>query len=311
MTRRKSNVKVGIAGWSYPDWNDTVYPRVPKLNRLHFLAQFFSSIEINSTFYRIPTPKIAENWCATVSDCEGFSFTVKLLRDFTHTEKVATARSTNFSRNAADFKQSLQSLLDQSRLGAILVQFPYSFHFTSENLRYLEQLFSEFEALPLVVEVRHRSFQDREFFDFLKQHGVGFVNIDQPSVSSNIRPTAEATSSIAYVRFHGRNSTAWFDDRATRNERYDYSYSRGELREWLDRIDKLAESALVVYVVFNNHFRGQEVANALEFLHLWTTAPVRIPAPLKKTYPRLERIALDGPPMSSEEGETLSLFPQE
>jgi len=311
VTQRKSNVKVGIAGWSYPDWNDTVYPRARKLNRLHFLAQFFPSIEINSTFYRIPAVKIAERWCADVSDFEGFSFTVKLLQDFTHTERVASAKLTNFSRNAAAFKQSIQPLQDQKRLGAILVQFPYSFHFTSENLRYLEQLFSEFEALPLVVEVRHRSFQARGFFDFLKQHGVGFVNIDQPPVSSNIHPTAEITSSIAYVRFHGRNSTAWFDDRASRNERYDYSYSRGELREWLDRIDKLAESARVVYVVFNNHFRGQEVANALEFLHLWTTAPVRIPAPLKKTYPRLESIALDDSPISPEKGDTLPLFPEE
>jgi uncharacterized protein YecE (DUF72 family) len=136
------------------------------------------------------------------------------------------------------------------------------------------------------------------------------VNLDQPPVSYSLGPTAESTGPVAYVRFHGRNSAAWFDEHATRDERYNYCYSGDELDEWVNRVEQLSNSAQVVYVMFNNHFRGQEVVNALEFLHLWSGKPVPVPAPLKRVYPRLKKIASEFSPGSPDADDTLPLFPE-
>ena len=311
MAHRKPNVKIGIAGWSYPDWEHVVYPSGGGRGKLRFVAQFFPAIEINSTFYRIPSTRVVEGWCAEVSSVEEFTFTVKLLQDFTHGKSRADVKGPDFARNVSSFKQALQPIQRSGRLGSVLIQFPYSFHLDSKNLDYLKQLFTAFEGDPLVVEVRHRSFLNEEFFDFLRRCQVGFVNLDQPPVSYSIGPTAEITGPVAYVRFHGRNSAAWFDEKATRNERYDYCYSGQELHEWVDRVEQLSNGAQVVYVMFNNHFRGQEVVNALEFLHLWSRKPVPVPAPLKRVYPRLKEIASESSLQSPDAGNTLPLFPEE
>lgn len=305
MTSRRSNVRVGIAGWSYPDWEGVVYPAQRDFRKLRFLAQFFRSIEINSTFYRIPTSFTTEKWCKEVAAVKDFTFTVKLMRDFTHSQDLP-----DFTSKADVFRQSLTPMVQQFRLGALLIQFPSSFHFCAESLEYLRKLFDVFSGLPLVVEVRHGSFDTPVFFEFLREHSVGFVNIDQPPVSGALSATREVTSSNAYVRFHGRNISAWFDPNATRNERYNYSYSQDQLLDWVRRVEVISESASVVYVIFNNHFRGQEVKDALEFLHLWYEKPVRIPARLMRSFPQLERIAT--PDSLSEQGEfeDLPLFPQ-
>jgi uncharacterized protein YecE (DUF72 family) len=310
VVHRKPNVKIGIAGWSYPDWKGIVYPPGGDWSKLRFMAQFFPAIEINSTFYRIPSTRVVEGWCAEVSFVEEFTFSVKLLQDFTHGKNREDVSGLDFARNVTSFKQALQPIQNSGRLGAVLIQFPYSFHLNSKNLDYLRQLFNAFEGAPLVVEVRHRSFLNKEFTDFLRRCQVGFVNLDQPPVSQSIGPTAEITAPVAYVRFHGRNATAWFDENATRDERYDYCYSSAELQEWEDRVEQLSNGALVVYAMFNNHFRGQEVVNALEFLHLWSGRPVPVPAPLKRVYPRLNDIASASQPQASGAGDTLPLFPE-
>jgi uncharacterized protein YecE (DUF72 family) len=308
VAHRKPNVKIGIAGWSYPDWKDIVYPSGGGWNKLRFIAQFFPAIEINSTFYRIPSTRVVDGWCAEVSSAEDFTFAVKLLQDFTHGENKGDITGLDFTRNVSSFKQALQPIQKSGRLGAVLIQLPYSFHLQSKNLDYLKQLFHAFEGAPLVVEVRHRSFQNKEFFDFLRLCRVGFVNLDQPPVSYSLGPTAEITGPVAYVRFHGRNSAAWFNENATRDERYDYCYSGEELGEWIERVEQLSSGAVRVYVMFNNHFRGQEVVNALEFLHLWSEKPVPVPAPLKRVYPRLKDIASEFSPRASDADGTLPLF---
>jgi uncharacterized protein YecE (DUF72 family) len=311
VAHRRPNVKIGVAGWSYPDWNGIVYPPGRDLHKLQFLSQFFPALEVNSTFYRIPTAKIVEGWCAQVSDTEDFTFTVKLLQDFTHGEKRPDASGSDFSKNARAFLQALQPIQAHHRLGAVLIQFPYSFHFNSRNLAYLRHLLSALEGPPLVVEVRHRSFLKREFFEFLHERGAGFVNIDQPPVSYSIGPTGERTAPVAYIRFHGRNSVAWFDGNATRDERYDYCYTGKELHEWLGKLETLSEGARVVYAIFNNHFRGQEVVNALEFLHLWSEKPVPVPSPLTRAYPRLKEIMSESRSRQLNPSASLPLFPED
>jgi uncharacterized protein YecE (DUF72 family) len=311
VTRRKSNVKIGISGWSYPDWRNIVYPRGRGVNQLQFLAQFFPAIEINSTFYRIPSTNVVERWCADVSGTEDFTFTAKLFQDFTHAENKADVSGPEFSRKSRAFLQALQPLEARNRLGAVLIQFPYSFHLNSKNLDYLRHLLAALDGPPRVVEVRHRSFLNKEFFEFLRQCGAGFVNIDQPDVSYSIGPTAEATAPVAYVRFHGRNSAAWFKENTTRDERYDYSYTEDELHEWVHRVETLSNSAHVVYAMFNNHFRGQEVVNALEFLHLWSGNSVPAPDLLTRVYPRLKDIVSESRSSLTNRGTTLPLFPED
>ncbi len=304
------NLRVGIAGWSYPDWDGVVYPADRKLNKLSFLTRFFKSIEINSTFYRIPNQSTSEKWRQDVRSAADFTFTVKLLRDFTHRPENERLSGSNLKQRAMDFQEALLPLTGDQRVGALLLQFPYSFHYTPKNIRYLKELFGVFDRLPLVVEVRHASFQVPEFFEFLRQHGVGFANIDQPNVSNSLRPTAESTSSIVYLRFHGRNAPAWFDENADRDARYNYDYSETELREWISRVEKLPPGEIVIYAIFNNHFRGQEVANALEFQHLWTRAPVKTPPLLIKRFPRLQQISETDITDIPVDDETLPLFPE-
>lgn len=306
----KTNLKVGIAGWSYPDWEGVVHPAHRKLDKLKYLAQFFSAIEINTTFYGIPREPAVKRWTESVASEGGFAFTVKLLRDFTHFRMGQQPQGDSFTRPAAAFRRALMPLSEGKRLGAVLLQFPYSFRFSGENCRYMEELFKAFGEFPLVVEVRRRSFQRQDFYDFLRGHGVGFANIDQPAVSHSAQPTQEATSAVAYIRFHGRNASTWFAEDAGRDQRYDYTYSSDELQEWVSRARVISDSAQVVYAMFNNHFRGQEVANALEFQHLWSGSRVRVPRLLRNTYPRLNKIMDSSFLEDSESANAPLLFPE-
>jgi uncharacterized protein YecE (DUF72 family) len=152
----------------------------------------------------------------------------------------------------------------EGRLGAALLQFPWSFKRTDENEEWLRLLFRAFAGLPLVLEVRHASWGEPEFLAELDEAGVGIVNVDQPRFRNTLRPRAAVTSPVAYVRVHGRNWKDWFRKGADRDARYDYLYSADELRPWAERIREMAASARApdVYVVTNNHFRGQAPANA-------------------------------------------------
>jgi uncharacterized protein YecE (DUF72 family) len=107
------------------------------------------------------------------------------------------------------------------KLGALLAQFPWSFRRTPETRAWLARLTDEFADLPLVVEIRHATWNTPEFFESLRERGVGFVNIDQPP-RTGIEPTGRATAPVAYIRLHGRNLDNWFRDDAGVNERYDY-----------------------------------------------------------------------------------------
>lgn len=308
---QRSKVRVGIAGWSYPDWAGIVYPARSSFQKLKFLSKLFKTIEINTTFYRVPHLDQAKRWCDNVAEEPEFQFTVKLLQDFTHGREGVPLDVQNFAALSDQFKSMLRVIQAEKRLGALLLQFPYGFHWTPQSREHLKRLLREFNEFPMVVEVRHGSFQNGEFFDFLKKEKIGFVNLDQPRVSQSIGPTAEVTSPVAYVRFHGRNAESWFDERANRDQRYNYLYSSRELEEWRDRVGSISKVAEVVFVIFNNHFRGQEVVNALEFSHLWYEKTVPIPEGLKEQYPRLESIASSQGIRTNEDEYPWLNFPEE
>ena len=250
-----NKIRVGPAGWSYTDWEKVVYPpHGSKFDHLAYLASFFDTIEINSPFYRIPPPTHAKSWVRRVADNPDFQFTTKVFRGFTH-EKAELA--------AADldaFRAYLDPLAEADRLGAILLQFPWSFKNTPESLEKLTALFHAFEDYPKALEVRHASFQNPEFVGFLDEHDVSWVNVDQPLFHDSVKPADAVTGPLAYVRFHGRNYEKWFAHEESW-ERYNYLYSKEELEPWVERIDTMAKSR-DVFVVTNNHFRGQAIVNA-------------------------------------------------
>ena len=145
---------------------------------------------------------------------------------------------------------------------------------------YLAKLLEQFSDYPLVLEVRHTSWNTPEVYEWLEERGVGICNIDQPVFTKSIRPAALTTSPVGYVRLHGRNYQNWFREKAPRDERYNYLYSLDELDPWLVRIKEVAKQTRETYVITNNHFRGQAVVNALEIKAALEEERVPAPEPL-------------------------------
>ena len=189
------------------------------------------------------------------------------------------------------------------RLGAVLVQFPWSFRADDEAFRHLEAVQKDFGDLPLVVEVRHASWTTAQAFHFLRDRGLGFANIDQPASRGSVPPMTLVTSPVGYVRLHGRNADAWFKKDAGRDERYNYLYADAELDEWIERIREIARASEKTYVFTNNHYRGQAPANALQLLSKLSGGPVPVPPALVDTYPFLESVASRDRLAPGEQGE--------
>jgi uncharacterized protein YecE (DUF72 family) len=289
-------IRVGIAGWSYPDWEGIVYParKAAGFDRLSFLAGFFDTIEINTSFYRIPEPARTASWADRVRDREGFRFTVKLYRGFTHSREELTPR------DAAAFQAALEPLRGAGRLGAVLIQFPYSFRPSPRNRDLMDSIFDAFRGYPLVAEVRHQDWGNEEFFGFLRSREVGFCNIDQPAVAESLSATEAVTSRVGYVRLHGRNSRDWFRREAGPSERYDYLYAEEELSPWADRIRRMAEQTADIFIIANNHYRGKAPLAALTLLSMILDRRVAAPADLVATYPEISPRVV--PPPSPAQG---------
>ena len=137
------------------------------------------------------------------------------------------------------------------------------------------------------MELRHESWNDARILQTLEELGVGLCDIDQPLFANSIKPAAEVTSSIGYIRLHGRNYQNWFREEADVVERYDYLYSRDELDPWVNRVKEVAQKAKQTFVITNNHARGQSLVNAFEILAELEEQRVPGPAKLVETYPRL------------------------
>jgi len=226
---------------------------------------------------------MTRSWARRCEVNPNFRFTVKLFKGFTHD------RSASLEEERA-VKQGLATLADSGRMGALLVQFPWSFKNESASRRYLDQLLDRFQEYPRVLEVRHASWDQFELYEYLSSRDVGFVNIDQPRIGRSLGPSEEATGPVGYVRLHGRNYRDWFREGAGRDARYDYLYTEQELDPWLDRIEHLAERARETYVVANNHFRGQAVVNALQIKSRLEGKKVLAPSSVVASYPVLTNV---------------------
>ena len=280
---RPTTTRVGVAGWSYPDWKGIVYPAKPQssFDPLSFLTRYFDAIEINSTFYRIPLAHTVASWARRTLSKPNFRFTVKLYRGFTHDRRPQ-------AEDVSAFKDALSPLVATGQLGALLFQFPWSFKNEPESVAYLDELLDTFSEYPRVVEVRHASWNSAEFFQHLSHEEIGFCNIDQPLIGKSLTPTTRVTAPVGYVRLHGRNYQEWFREEAGRDARYDYLYTEAELDPWLDKISEVSESASESYVITNNHFHGQAVVNALQIRARIEKRKVLAPQTIRERYPILE-----------------------
>ena len=261
-----------------------MYPktRVRGFDYLAYLASFFNLIEVNSTFYRIPDRSMCQSWARRVDHLDGFQFSVKLFREFTHGKRLA------ISSDLSSFKRAIEPLAEANRLTAVLVQFPWSFRFTPETTRYISQLASEIAPWPTTFEVRHGSWGHDEARWFLEENRIGMCGIDQPLIGDSVTPDRYVIDGAgAYFRLHGRNYGEWFKANTNRDRRYDYLYSPEELREWVGRVREAAQKTQRVHVVLNNHFEGQAVANALAIDAMLKGKPVRAPGHIKNRYTSL------------------------
>ena len=291
-TQHQGKVRVGPAGWSYPDWSGYVYParRSKGFHEATYLAEFFDTIEINTSFYQPLRPDHAALWVARVAANPAFLFTAKLWQKFTH-DPSATLEDERAMRAGLDV------LRQAEKLGAVLLQLPFSFHCTKETVGYLSAVLKRFADYPVVVELRHASWQTDETLALLREQHAGFCNIDQPIIGRSLEPSAASTSPIGYVRLHGRRYDTWFSDNPATptHERYNYLYSEEELDPWVSRIKTVNQHTRNTFVVTNNHYQGKAVVNALQLISILKGEKVKVPEPLRQHYPELEKIASEMP----------------
>lgn len=246
-------IYIGTSGFSYDDWVGPYYPAgLKQQDWLAFYAREFNTLEINYTYYRMPTARTLAAMARKVPP--DFLFTIKTTQEMTHTRD---ADPVLFSQ----FIQALKPLQDENKFGAVLAQFPNSFHHTRENVDYLKQFREHWRDLPVVVEFRDAPWLNDQTFAFLREQSFGFCCVDEPRLKGLLPPIAQATSNIAYARFHRRNADKWWQH-AHAYERYDYAYSKEELAEWTPKIKQLNASAEIVFVFANNHYRGQGIDTA-------------------------------------------------
>ncbi len=290
--QQQRQIRVGPAGWSYADWSGYVYParRTKGFHEAAYLSEFFDTIEINTSFYQPLRPDHAALWVARVSANPAFLFTAKLWQKFTH-DPCASAEDERAVRAGFDV------LRQAEKLGAVLLQFPFSFHCTKETVGYLTAVLKRFADYPLVVELRHASWQTEETLALLREHNAGFCNIDQPIIGRSLEPSAASTSPVGYVRLHGRRYDTWFSDNPATpaHERYNYLYSEEELEPWAARIRTVNQHARNTFVITNNHYQGKAVVNALQLISILKGSKVKVPEPLRQHYPDLEKIAREMP----------------
>ncbi len=249
---REPRILVGTSGYSFADWVGPFYPPGTRSGDfLRFYARHFDVVEVNSTYYRIPHPRVIEQMEKKTP--ARFHFVVKLHQAMTH----EGSREPSLYR---EFLAVLEPLKAAGKYDGLLAQFPWGFKRTREGLEHLAALRERLPGEPLFVEFRHDSWATPELEPWLSEHRLGYCVVDEPRLSGLMPPIAAVTSEDAYVRFHGRNARNWWGRGG--GDRYDYDYGEHELKEWIRTIGELAERARRTYLFFNNCHAGQAARNA-------------------------------------------------
>jgi uncharacterized protein YecE (DUF72 family) len=295
------NLFIGTAGWSYPDWNHLVYPnrRPQDFAELTFLSKLFNVVEINSTYYHPQSTGASREWLKQTAANPRFRFAAKLWQKFS-LEKVRDG-DTGYSQSDIEIaKRGMRPLLEAGRLGALLAQFPQSFHYNESNRDRVARLLEAFQEYPLVVEIRHDSWNQAAALQLLNERGAGFANIDQPQIGHALGFTEIVSGRTAYFRFHGRNHEQWLNKDAGVDQRYDYLYSARELDGFVGAIRKALRQTDGTFVIFNNHPRAQAVVNALQLQFELAGVKVNMPEKLLQAHPELAPLRLGDNPRQAE-----------
>ena len=272
-------IYIGTSGFSYDDWKGHFYPdRIDKKDMLSYYARSFNTVEINATYYAVPSA--ASVAAMDKKTPEDFQFVVKAHKDMTHADQP---RPEVFDA----FLAAIQPLRDSGKLGCVLAQYPWSFKPTPENQGRLRQFKDRVGDVPAVVEFRNADWVSEETFDGLRELGLGFCSVDEPRLKGLMPPIAVATSDIGYVRFHGRNAKKWWRHEQA-HERYDYLYSKDELTEWVPKVEEIDGRTRKTYLFFNNHYQGKSAQNAKMF-----AAMLNLPLPTEVHVPG-EQMTLGG-----------------
>ena len=281
-----AEVYIGIAGWSYPDWKGIVYTETG-VDQLKFVSRFVDCIEINSTFYRPPFEGTTKSWLERTSQKQGFFFTAKLHKSFTHEGKIDPTI-------VKQFHKGFEPLLETGKLRKLLVQFRYDYDDNKDNRAHLTKIAKSFsDVFDLAIELRHKSWEKKEALEFLEQMNVSVCNLDYPVTYNSFDLKKCFVGKNGYFRLHGRNAEKWFSKDAGRDETYDYYYDAKELVQIKTRIEQLAEAFEYLVVVTNNHYKGAELANAIELKCLLTGEKQDVPQGLLQAYPSLSKSAFN------------------
>ena len=290
---------IGTSGWSYPKgqgaWDGTFYP--PKLadkDKLAFYAQYFNTVEINSSFYRPPNQYAARAWASKVPG--DFRFTVKLWQKFTHPKMFEAAtgqQSFVAEEDFGVFAEGIAPLVEAGKLGVLLAQFPTSFRPDEATVDYLADLITRLRGagLPLAVELRHREWTESEettaIRSLMEAQGVAWVMIDEPRFKTSIRHVP-LTSDLGYFRFHGRNYQNWWRHGES-EDRYNYLYTPQEQKDLAQDVREVAANTNETYAFYNNHYGAKAVVNALQLqMELGRPAPTEeLPEPLRAAFPEI------------------------
>jgi uncharacterized protein YecE (DUF72 family) len=266
-------IRVGTSGWSYPSgkgtWKGVFYPPGTR-DELAYYGERFDTVEVNSTFYRVQTPRTALSWVRrTPAD---FLFSVKLFQKFTHPELYLKKTGLDpwdlGQKDIDDFRAMLDPIASAGKLGVLLAQFPASFQDEPAAREYIEWMLETFRDYACAVELRHKSWSDvyADLDTMLARHAAGLVLIDEPRFESSIATNpslviSAAAERPAYIRLHGRNAANWWRHEQS-EDRYNYLYSRQELQPFVETAAQADKTGRKVFVYMNNHFSAKAVANA-------------------------------------------------
>jgi len=255
--------RVGTSGFSFNDWLGRAYPAgLAKAKMLEYYESVlgFDTVELNFTYYAMPTPRTLASMVSRTSS--GFCFVVRSHKDMTH--DIWSDEDRRVLKDTADvfkaFRECISPLVDSGRLGCVLVQFPVFFYPVPQNFEYLRKIPTLMPGVAIVVEFRNRAWIRPDAFRLLEECDMGCCVVDEPKIPRLMPFEPRRTSDIAYFRFHGRNQN-WFN--ASREERYNYLYSSTELEEFIPPLRSVSAGAKTTYTFFNNCHAGAAALNAL------------------------------------------------
>jgi uncharacterized protein YecE (DUF72 family) len=302
MLNPARDILIGTSGFSYPGqppkgWFGAFYPqrKTKGFDELKYYSQIFKTCEINQTFYRPPSAKVTKSWADKTPD--DFSFSIKAWQKFTHPAKVSRKKTDEHWEPAThedfdEFRAGISPLLEAGKLGVLLFQYPASFKWSEQNMEALEKTLRNFYDLEKVVELRHQSWSENESDTrrLLEEFRTGQALIDEPKFRDSIRQGLETTGDVFYFRAHGRNAQKWWHAKETW-ERYDYLYSREEIREHAETIKAAASASGVkkAHAFYNNHSRGNAPANAIMLAQELNVPLKAIPEAMVTQFPELAR----------------------